>query len=223
MKRFPLINPQTPQTPQTPLTLALLLAVLGSCGDLGSPTDPGPDPDPAPGTQGGTVLGSGTFTLPGALASGDPGEHEVFLINHDLRPDLEPTSGRRLVVELRDASRATMVCPTDEPEDGCATIDWSGQAEQPGVPEGGLFINRLEVVLRSGPREYYLSRTLRLENVPDLVDPNHEHTAIPGAGRAWSVVLPEDLLGDRNLRLRIVLTKWQPPNLRIAYEIRVAS
>ena len=97
MKRFPLINPQTPQTPLTP---SLLLAVLGSCGDLGSPTDPGPDPDPAPGTQGGTVVGSGTFTLPGALASGDPGEHEVYLINHDLRPDLEPTSGRRLVVEL---------------------------------------------------------------------------------------------------------------------------
>ena len=207
--------------------LCFSLALFLSCGGPGSPTAPGPAPapDPVPGPDPapsvGVVLMSGTLTLPAALDRGDIGEHQEYIVNERLPEDLEPTSGRTLVVELRDATRPELTCTADEPEAGCATVDWSAEPGLPGVPAGGLFVNRLEIELASGAVEYYLSRTLRLAAVPDLVDPAQEHTAVGGSGLTWTAVLPANLESDRNLRLRLVLTKWQPPDVEIAFEVRV--
>ena len=211
--------------------LCFSLALSASCGGPGSPTAPGPAPAPGPGpTPGpgpapsaGIVLMSGTLRLPAALDRGDVGEHQEYIVNRRLPEDLEPTSGRTLVIELRDATRPALICTDDEPEAGCATVDWSAEPGLPGVPANGLFINRLEVELAFGAVEYYLSRTLRLAAVPDLVDPTREHTAVGGSGRIWTAVLPANVEGDRNLRLRLVLTKWQPPDVEIAFEVRVVD
>jgi hypothetical protein len=194
----------------------LTLAALGCSTDT-TPTDPG-SPNPPPG---GLVLASGELRLPAAINESDPGSHEVFVVLQELRPDLRPTSGRELVLTLRDASRPGLACGSDEPEDGCATLDWSGDPEDPRVPAEGRFVNRLRIELVTGVKDLYLSRSFRLNDLPDIVDPNHEHTAIGGSGQDWSLVLPTSLAAGSDLELRIVMTKWQAPAVRIAYEIRI--
>jgi hypothetical protein len=195
-----------------------LLAALGCSTDT-TPTDPGGGgPGPSPG---GLVLASGELQLPAAVDENDSGYHEVFVVLQELRPDLMPTSGRELVVRLRDASRPGLVCASDEPEDGCATIDWSGDPADPRVPPEGRFVNRLRVELDTGVKDLFLSRSFRLNDLPDIVDPNHEHTAIDGGGREWVLRLPTDLVAGGDLQLRVVLTKWQAPQVRIAYQIRI--
>jgi hypothetical protein len=196
---------------------ALALLVALGCSTDSTPTDPG-TPNPAPG---GLVLASGTLVLPAAIDQNDAGSHEVFVVLQALRPDLMATSGRELVVALRDAGRPGQQCPSDEPEDGCASIDWSDDPASPRVPADGRFLNRLRVELDTGVKDLYLSRDFRLKDVPDIVDPNHRHTAIGGNERQWVVVLPTDLAAGSEIELRLVMTKWQAPDVRIGYEIRI--
>jgi len=157
------------------------------------------------------------------VQEGDPGSHEVLIVSHVLRSDLPATSGRLLIVSLRDATRPSQACASDEPEDGCATVDWSEDPSRPRVPPGGVFDNRLDLELVSGSRRLYLSRTLRLNDVPDLIDPLREHTAVSGAGTEWHLQLPAALEPETRLELRVIMTKWQARNVRIAYQVRVVG
>lgn len=208
------------------LSALVLLLWLGCGSGEPSPTEPGgpggPPQPPPPGTAD-LVLASGEISLPGASRKNEPGHHEVFVASHLVRADLPATSGQPLRLRLRDASRPGLACPSEEPEDGCATVDWSGDPAEPRVPPGGIFENRLDLELVSGPRRLYLSRTFRLNDIPDLADPLREHTAIGGTGREWQLVLPAALEPETLLELRVIMTKWQAPSVRVAYEIVIAG
>ena len=184
-----------------------------------SPTAPGPAPPPP---TSGRVLASGEISLPAATAPGEAGDHEPFTVDQALRTDLDGSSGARLVVTLRDLSRPGILCDDDDPQRSeCAAIDWSDDPAEPRVPPDGVFLNRLTVELATGDRDYYLSRDFRLADVPDLIDPNHEHTAIGGNPVRWETTLPADLVGGSGLRLRFVLSKWQPPAVRIGFAVTI--
>ncbi|MDX1503801.1 MAG: hypothetical protein R3325_15685 [Thermoanaerobaculia bacterium] len=198
---------------------ALFATLLAACGESDSPTAPGPPPPPPPGPGPELVLASTELVLPAALSRGDAGEHESYFVAARVRPDLGPTAGARLIVTLQDVSRPGLACASDEPEDGCATVDWSGDPADPRVPAGGVFLNRLRLELASGARDYFLSRTLRLAEVPDLIDPNRQHTAIGGVELRWESVLATDLRPGSDLELRLVMTKWQPPQVRIRVQV----
>jgi hypothetical protein len=196
---------------------------LGCGSGVSAPTDPATPPTPDPSSADGLVLASGELILPGAGNENDSGNHEVLVARHQLRSDLEGTSGRLLVLSLRDLTRPSQSCPSEEPEDGCATVDWSADPEEPRVPPEGQFVNRLDFELTSGPRRLYLSRSFHLNDVPDRVDPLRQHTAVGGTASEWQLVLPAALQPDTPLELRVVMTKWQPPSVRIGYEIRLAE
>jgi len=209
-------------------TAALALVVALACGSgEPTPTDPGggpgEPPTPAPPSPTQLVLASGELALPGAAQEGDPGSHEVLIAGHLVRSDLPATSGKLLILTLRDATRPALACASEDPEDGCATIDWSDDPDRPRVPPDGAFENRLDLELVSGVRRLYLSRTLRLNGVPDLVDPLREHTAVGGSGQEWHLILPAALEPETRLDLRLIMTKWQAPDVRIAYEVRVVE
>ncbi len=198
------------------LAAGAALLVMG-CGTPGeSPTVPPPRPGES------LLLASGTLFLSAALENGDPGQHEVFVIDHQVPDDLPATGGAELVLALRD-TRGGQTCPEDEPESGCATVDWSAEPGAPRVPADGRFVNRVDVELASGRRSYFLSRTLRLADVVDLIDPERRHTAVGGDRVEWRTVLPTDLVAGSGLRLRLVMTKWQLPDVRIVYEIRALT
>jgi hypothetical protein len=204
------------------LAAALIMALGCGAGDS-TPTGPATPPTPSPPSAAGLVLASGELLLPGAGNESDSGNHEVLVVRHQLRSDLEGTSGQLLVLSLQDLSRPAQSCPSEEPEEGCATIDWSADPEDPRVPPGGQFVNRLDFELTSGSRRVYLSRSFHLNDVPDRVDPLREHTAVGGTASEWQLVLPAALEPDTPIELRVVMTKWQPPNVRIGYEIRLAE
>ena len=215
-------------TLRSPARAALAVACAGLFGalalgcDSGSPTDPGggPGPPPGPGPSG-LVLAAGELRVPAAIDSDEPGFHEVFFVLQRLRPDLAPTAGRRLVVTLRDLTRPGQQCASDEPEDGCVTIDWSADPAEPRTPANGLFVNRLRLTLEAGERDYFLSRTMALNDVPDLIDPNRRHTPIGGLPIRWQTVLPTNIVPGSDLELRLVLTKWQPPEVRIGFAVEL--
>ncbi len=118
-------------------------------------------------TVGNSILISGELELPAATAFGEPGFHEVLIASGEARSDLGETSGLRLVVSLRDASRPTQTCSEDHPLSGCATVDWSDDPGRPKVPPGGVFDNSVRVRLQTGPRTFYLSQSGELAGAPD--------------------------------------------------------
>jgi hypothetical protein len=114
-----------------------------------------------------SLLASGEFSVPAAEAFGDPGFHEAFQQVVPLSADVGSTLGRTLAVRMWDVSRPEQTCSEDHPLSGCATVDWSDADSRPNVPPGGVFDNRLRLVLASGARDYYLSETLMLTDMPD--------------------------------------------------------
>lgn len=211
--------------PPSAIRLALgCLLVLGCGGADDSPTDPGDPPPPVPPPPADSVvLATGRLSLPAATTIGSSGYHEAFAITHRLSADIVATAGQLLELELRDLTRPAQLCTSSEPEDGCAAIDWSDDPRQPGVPADGRFVNRMIVQLTTGPRELHLTRGQQLSEVPDLVDPTQEHTAIGGNGVVWETVLPADVVGATDLEMRLVLTKWLDPSVEIGYEVRASS
>ncbi len=136
----------------------------GVAMDAATTPDAGGSPDA--GLFAGT-LAAGTFSLPAALAFGDPGFHEPFSMIHTLPADLGPTAGARLVVRLVDTTQVGITCLADHPTSGCATVDWSDFEDRPNVPMGGVFDNRISVVTSDGPRDYFLSQSSDLADSPD--------------------------------------------------------
>jgi hypothetical protein len=208
------------------LAILLVLLVGLGCGTADSPTDPGNPPDPGPGpipppADDAVVLATGRLTLPAATTAGSSGDHEAFGITFRLDPDDEATAGQRLIFVLRDLTRPAQFCGSPEPEDGCATIDWSDDPGKINVPPSGRFENRLTLDLVTGARNFYPSLTGALALVPDLIDPTRRHTAIAGLGTSWEASLPADLVPGTDLRMRLILTKWLDPSVEIGYELRV--
>lgn len=201
------------------LACALGCSSGGEGGDLPTAPPPGGPPPPPPPPGAAVELASGSFTLTAATNPGEPGNHEVLRADHVLTAVAAGTANQRLVLELEDVSRPLLACGNDEPESGCATVDWSADPAEPQVPGSGVFDNRVSIELVSGVRDFYLSRTRQLAEVPDVADPNREHTAIGGFPERWEGSLPTDLLNGGSLELRVVMTKWQLPAVRIGYRI----
>jgi len=193
------------------------LAVLAGCGPAETlPTAPAPNPG---GPVGGRVLARGSLPLAAADDPDDPAFHTIFVVDHQLPEDLGATQGRTLALALRDLTRPGMACVSEDRESGCATVDWSDEPSTPGTGPGGVLLNLLRAELASGLKELYLSRTFTLADVPDVADTQRRTTAIGGAPRRWERTLPVDLVAGSGLRLRLVMTKWQDPSVRIGYEV----
>lgn len=89
---------------------------------------------------------------------------------HALPESLGPTAGKRLVIALRDANRPDVMCGTQHPLSGCATVDWSDALSRPNVPDTGVFDNSIALQLSSGSRRFFLSESLALAAQPDRFD-----------------------------------------------------
>ena len=113
------------------------------------------------------ILAEGTWELPAADAFGAAGFHDVLEAAATLPADLGETAGRRLVLALRDVSRPGEVCGSEHPLSGCATVDWSDFEGRPGVPESGVFENRVSFGTVAGESTLYLSETGVLAVEPD--------------------------------------------------------
>ena len=147
----------------------LLCAFLGACGGSGSDIAGPVDTTfpPASGPSDPTALTSGSFRLPAANAFGEPGFHAAFRINATLPDTLGATTGLTLVLALRDLTRPTITCSAPHPTSGCATVDWDDFPGRPATPADGLFLNRLRVATVGGTRDYFLRKTLAMEDDPE--------------------------------------------------------
>ena len=116
------------------------------------------------------MLLSGSFEVPAANGFGDPGFHEPFTLTGTVPGSAAGRSGE-VVVRLFDAGRPDQACDRDHPLSGCATIDWSDFENRPGVPDGGVFDNRLSIASTSGLIDLYLSEGRGLAATPDQYSP----------------------------------------------------
>ncbi len=139
-----------------------------SSADVPTATSPGAststdEPEPV-------VLLSGSFEVPAADGFGDPGFHEPFTLTGTVPGPAAGVTGE-VVVRLFDAGRPDQVCDRNHPLSGCTTIDWSDFENRPGVPDGGVFDNRLTLASSSGPIDLYLSEGRGLAPTPDQYSP----------------------------------------------------
>ena len=122
----------------------------------------------APQTTG--VLASGDPPPPGRAGVRRAGFHAVLSAQATLRDVVAP-AGSRLVLSLRDATRPEQSCESEHPLSGCATVDWSDFEGRPGVPDGGVFTQRLTLALADGPRDFFLSEREGLASQADDFSP----------------------------------------------------
>ena len=151
---------------------AILAAACGGGATTDSPTtaDVGLPSTIAPATGADVVVFSGSIEVPAAGAFGDSGFHEPFTLSGAVPESAAGVAGD-LVVRLVDANRPAQTCERDHPLSGCVTIDWSDFEDRPGVPPGGVFDNRLSIVLASGAVELFLSESRGLAAAPDQYSP----------------------------------------------------
>jgi len=116
------------------------------------------------------VLLEGSIEVPAATAFGDPGFHEPFVLTGTV-PEAAAGASGELIITLRDVGRPDQTCDRDHPLSGCVTVDWSDFEGRPGVPDGGVFDNRLSLVSSSGGVELFLSERDGLAAVPDEYTP----------------------------------------------------
>ncbi len=114
-----------------------------------------------------TTLAAGTFRLPAANAFGEPGFHQVVVVEARVPPNVPSRRGLRLVVSLRDAGRPGQTCESEHPLSGCATVDWSDDPSRPKVPPGGVFDNSLTL----GRIKLFLRESGALASRPDAFEP----------------------------------------------------
>jgi hypothetical protein len=156
--------------------LGVFALLAGACGGGGSPVSAGltsassTTDVAAVSPEATAVVLSGSATIPGARAFGDPGFHEVIVLTGTVPGGATGLSGR-LVISLHDVGRTEQTCDRDHPLSGCVTVDWSDFEDRPGVPAGGVFDNRLSVVSASGALELFLSEDRGLATTPDAYSP----------------------------------------------------
>ncbi len=127
---------------------------------------------PAAAVSGGPrTVASGTLPLPAAQAFGEPGFHQVLTATARVPSRLGRSAGMKIVLTLRDVTRPRQTCSQDHPLSGCATVDWSDDPLRPNVPQSGVFINSVDVRLKSESRTYYLSENGTLARRPDRFQP----------------------------------------------------
>jgi hypothetical protein len=164
------------------------------------------------------VLG-GAFAVPPARTIFDPGFHRPVAIVRRLPRERVPSSGAKVTLTLRDASRPGVVCRSDDPRDGCATIDWADVPDRPGTPLGGVFRNSVTVRLASGTVRLYLRRDGTLQRTPEPYTADSARSSIGGRGRAWRGYLPPRLVPGSLVRLHLVFTKLGRPRVRVAWRL----
>ncbi|MFQ5705564.1 MAG: hypothetical protein ACE5HT_16290 [Gemmatimonadales bacterium] len=118
-----------------------------------------------------TVLGRGQLSLVAANDFSDPGFHQIVSARFTIPTGMPSTRGKRLTLRLSDATRPHVTCAREHPMSGCATVDWSDFQSRPHVPRGGVFANVLHTELETGPKDFYLSESMVLANVPDRYKP----------------------------------------------------
>jgi hypothetical protein len=152
----------------------MLAAACGGAGTSDSPASTGADTNPpqssvAP-SGADVVVFSGSIEVPAAAAFGDSGFHEPFTLSGTVPESAAGVTGD-LVVKLVDVGRPSQTCEREHPLSGCATVDWSDFENRPGVPAGGVFDNRLNIVLASGAVDLFLSESRGLAATPDQYSP----------------------------------------------------
>ena len=155
-------------------TFGLLILAVGLLAAGCSSGDDVPRPDvsePAGTATEGLILATGTLDLAAATAFGEPGFHETLLAQASVPPDIGSTTGRRLVLTLRDASRPGQECSRQHPLSGCATVDWSDEPGRPNVTPDGVFDNRLVVELVTGALILFLHEDGELATEPEPFKP----------------------------------------------------
>ena len=156
------------------IAVAALAMVAAACAATDSPstTVATTSPSPLSTVPGGddVVVMSGSVELPAAADFGDSGFHEPLTLSGTVPESAAGVAGD-IVVRLVDAGRPNQVCDREHPLSGCATVDWSDFEDRPGVPPGGVFDNRLSIVLGSGPVDVFLSESGGLADVPDQYSP----------------------------------------------------
>ena len=95
----------------------------------------------------------------------------LVVVNASLPSDLGPTSGRKLVLTLRDSSRPDQTCSRQHPLSGCVTVDWSDAPGRPNVPPGGVFDNHLALPAGGAQSLLFLHEDGRLDTEPESFDP----------------------------------------------------
>jgi hypothetical protein len=164
------------------------------------------------------VLG-GAFAVPPARTIFDPGFHRAVAIVRRLPREGLPPSGVKVFLTLRDASRPGFVCRSDDPRDGCTTIDWTDVPDRPRTPLGGVFRNSVTVRLASGTVRLYLRRDGTLQRTPEPYTADSARSSISGRGRVWRGYLPPRLVPGSLVRLHLVVTKIGRPHVRIAWRL----
>lgn len=145
--------------------LGVAATILTACAAPGPARAPSSAAAPEPS---GRVVASGELALPAAGAFGEPGFHDVLTFTAAVPPG---TSGRTLVLRLRDASRPERSCASEHPLSGCATVDWSDDPGRPKVPASGVFENTLMVRAGAQSATLHLRANGRLAAAPEPFDP----------------------------------------------------
>lgn len=121
--------------------------------------------EPAP------IIAAGVFDLADADSFESEGFHQVIELDTVIAGGYTVPAGASLILVLRDASRPSQTCDRQHPLSGCATVDWSDFEGRPGVPDGGVFDNRLVIQRPSGERTLFLSESGSLADAPDAYSP----------------------------------------------------
>ncbi len=118
---------------------------------------------PAPVSLAAQILADGEFELLFSNGPGTPNFNSAITLSHIVPADLGPTTGRHLILSLRDSSRPDQFCDPDDPSgglfDGCATVDWP-------FP-GRRGINLLGLTLDSGNQTLHLRMSDELADEPE--------------------------------------------------------
>ncbi len=113
------------------------------------------------------VLASGEVDLLFSDGPGSPTFNSAITRVHTVPMDLGSTSGKLLVLSLRDASRPDQFCDPDDPTgglfEGCAVVDWP-------FP-GRRGINLVELEMDSGDRTFHLRMSNALSDDPEPEGP----------------------------------------------------
>lgn len=155
----------------TVLLVSLAVACAGGNETRQRPINEG-STDVAPGPSvSSVILATGTFSIPAANSSGDPGFHAPVVLSAAIPSDIGPTAGHRVLLTLRDSGRPVQTCNRQHPLSGCATVDWSDGPSRPNVPPGGVFDNHLAIPVGDAQITLFLRESGQLAAEPESFDP----------------------------------------------------
>lgn len=140
--------------PRGALSAILAMFVIGCGGDSEGPMEPELVGTPPPGVLSGRVLAAGSFGVP---ATETNFRVDRYSSGGTLPADVGPTSGKLLVLSVRDLSRPDIECTGGIGGSNCAII-----VALPTRDEGFVSVQS-----ESARTNYYIQSTFRLELDPE--------------------------------------------------------